>query len=314
MRFAAALLLCATIPTILAQPGPGVVTGNTAVHDPTMCKDDAGTYFVFSTAVGLEIRTSTDRTAWTLEGVVWPDGAPWTDAFTGTSNGNLWAPDCTYLDGTFYLYYAASSFGSQNVVSGSAIFLAKSTTGMPGSWTDEGLVTQTATGDSYNAIDPNLIIEGSNWWLSLGSFWTGIKLQSLNPSTGKPSSSDVIGLAERTANNGAIEASVIYKNGDFFYLFTSWDNCCQGTSSTYNIRVGRSSTVDGGYVDQDGVPLTEGGGTLVLGTHGNIVGPGGQDVFDDVDGPILVYHYYTSAGSFLGINLLDFSSGWPVVV
>lgn len=30
-----------------AQVGPGVVTGNTAVHDPSMCKDAAGKYFVF---------------------------------------------------------------------------------------------------------------------------------------------------------------------------------------------------------------------------------------------------------------------------
>ncbi|THU79896.1 arabinanase [Dendrothele bispora CBS 962.96] len=304
------LVLLTVVSVVFAQPGPGTVTGNTMVHDPTMCKDEAGTYYLFSTAPGIEIRTSTDRIAWTLQGVVWPDGAPWTDQYTLTSNGNLWAPDCTILDGTFYLYYAASSFGSQN----SAIFLAKSTTGAPGSFADEGLVTSTEDGDTYNAIDPNLIIDNGNWWLSLGSFWTGIKIQSLDPSTGKPTSSAVTGLAERTANNGAIEASVIYKNGDFYYLFTSWDNCCQGTSSTYNIRVGRSTSVDGGYVDQDGVPLTEGGGTLVLGTHGDIVGPGGQDILDDVDGPNLVYHYYTSAGNFLGINLLDFSSGWPVVV
>lgn len=30
-----------------AVVGPGVVTGDTAVHDPTMCKDNSGTYFVF---------------------------------------------------------------------------------------------------------------------------------------------------------------------------------------------------------------------------------------------------------------------------
>jgi arabinan endo-1,5-alpha-L-arabinosidase len=89
-----------------AQVGPGVVTGNTAVHDPTMCKDASGRYFVFcefmrgmlylvvliaiirvATAPGIEIRTSTDRTAWTLVGKVWPNGAPWTDQYTGTSNG-----------------------------------------------------------------------------------------------------------------------------------------------------------------------------------------------------------------------------------
>lgn len=104
----------------------------------------------------------------------------------------------------------------------------------------------------------SLLIDGSNWYLSLGSFWTGIKLEtfvtsftstfiylfwklSLSSSTGKPASSTVTSLATRTANNGAIEASVIYKSGSFYYLFSSWDNCCQGTASTYNIRVGRST-------------------------------------------------------------------------
>ncbi|KAF7331449.1 Arabinan endo-1,5-alpha-L-arabinosidase [Mycena kentingensis (nom. inval.)] len=294
-----------------AVVGPGRVTGNTAVHDPSMCKSASGMYFVFSTGVGIEIRTSPDRTAWTLVGSVWPRGVDtWTNEYTGTSNGVLWAPDCTVVGNTFYLYYAASTFGSQK----SAIFFAKSTTGMPGSWTNQGLVTSTAAGATYNAIDPNLLIDGSNWFLSLGSFWSGIKVETLSSSTGKPTSSAVTSLATRTANNGAIEASATYKFGSFYYLFTSWDNCCQGTSSTYNIRVGRSTSPTGGFVDQAGVSLLNGGGTLVLGTHDNIVGPGGQDIMTDTDGPILVYHYYTSSGSFLGINRLDFSSGWPVVV
>lgn len=30
-----------------AVVGPGTVTGNTAVADPTICKDNSGTYFVF---------------------------------------------------------------------------------------------------------------------------------------------------------------------------------------------------------------------------------------------------------------------------
>ncbi|KAJ3926853.1 MAG: glycosyl hydrolase [Lentinula lateritia] len=261
------LSLSALSSVVKAVVGPGVVTGNTAVHDPTMCKHDKGTYYVFSTGVGIEIRTSPDRTAWTLAGLVWPNGASWTDPYTGTTNG----------------------------------------------FTNEGLVTSTSAGASYNAIDPNLLVVGSTWFLSLGSFWTGIKGQPLGSSTGKPTTTAVTALAQRFVNSDAIEASVIYQFGSFYYLFTSWDLCCQGTSSTYNIRVGRSTAYNGGYVDASGVALTNGGGTLVLGTHDSIVGPGGQDLMTDADGPILVYHYYTSAGSFLGINRLDFSSGWPVV-
>lgn len=310
MRWLSALASLSFATFGYAVVGPGVVTGNTAVHDPTMCKDNSGKYFVFSTAVGIEIRTSTDRTAWTLIGKVWPNGASWTDQYTGTSNGNLWAPDCTVVNGQFFLYYAASSFGSQN----SAIFLAKSSTGMPGSFTHVGMVTSTSSANDYNAIDPNLLIDGSNWYLSLGSFWTGIKSMNINSSSGLLRDSSVTSLATRTANSGAIEASSIFKFNNLYYLFTSWDNCCQGTSSTYNIRVGRSTSPTGGFIDQAGVSLLNGGGTLVLGSHDSIIGPGGQDLLLDGDGPILIYHYYTPSGSFLGINRLDFSSGWPVVV
>ncbi|KAI0030562.1 arabinanase [Vararia minispora EC-137] len=295
-----------------AYPNPGLVTGDiTGVHDPTLCRDNSGKYWLFSTGTGIQIRTSTDRTAWTYIGEVFPNGAPSsTNTYTGTNNGDLWAPDCTYSNGQFYLYYAASTFGSQN----SAIFFAKSTTGAPGSWVDEGLVTSSSSAVNYNAIDPNLLIDGKNWILTLGSFWTGIKEMTLGSSTGKPSSSSVTSLAQRTANNGAIEASILWKQGSFYYLFTSWDNCCNGLSSTYNIRVGRSASPSGPFVDQAGVRLLNGGGSLILETHGSIVGPGGQDLMTDVDGVVLVYHYYTATTSILGINLLDFSSGWPVVV
>ena len=128
-------LYCAIIllSLLIFNPNEREVTGNTAVHDPTMCKDDSGTYYVFcksfghidprlcglsqysvatsqtyhdvtvpisnraATGVGLEIRTSPDRTAWTFTGLVWPNGASWTDEYTGTSNGYVY--ECLHLNG-----------------------------------------------------------------------------------------------------------------------------------------------------------------------------------------------------------------------
>ncbi|KAF9260955.1 glycoside hydrolase family 43 protein [Marasmius fiardii PR-910] len=307
MRLLSVTIALALAATVSAQVGPGRVTGDTALHDPTMCKDRNGKYWVYSTGQGIPVRSSRDRTAFKLEGKVWPNGAPWTDRFTGKSNGDLWAPDCYYSGGTFHLFYSASTFGSRN----SGIFYATSRTGAPGSFTDKGLVTSTSSSSNYNAIDPDLLVVGNTWYLSLGSFWTGIKSFTLDPKTGKTTGS-ITSLAQRPG--GAMEASTVFKNGNFYYLFTSWDKCCSGTFSTYNIRVGRSSRPNGGFVDKSGVALTAGGGTVVFATHGGMVGPGGQDIFNDGDGPILVYHYYTSSGSFLGINRLDFSSGWPVSV
>ena len=92
----------------------------------------------------------------------------------------------------------------------------------------------------------SLLVDGGKWYLSFGSFWSGIKLMSLNPSTGLPSSTALTSIAKRTANSklevsilvqvlnlragGAVEASSIYKNGSYYYLFTSWDTCCAGMS------------------------------------------------------------------------------------
>lgn len=52
MRWLSALALLSFATFGYAVVGPGVVTGNTAVHDPTMCKDNSGKWFVFCTSTG----------------------------------------------------------------------------------------------------------------------------------------------------------------------------------------------------------------------------------------------------------------------
>lgn len=293
--------------------GPGVVRGDVLVHDPSMVRGPNGTYVLVSTAPGLAIRTSTDRTTFTYRGVAFPAGAPWTDPYTRTSNGNLWAPDISYHNGSFYLYYAASSFGS-NV---SAIFLATSPTGAPGTWTDRGMVYSTTASSDHNAIDPNLYV-GSNgrWWLTLGSFWTGLKQIELDPSTGLRKGRSLSSVAARPGSK-ALEAPAVIKHGSYYYLFMSWDSCCRGASSTYRIMVGRGKDIRGPFYDRRGIALLNGGGTQLLATRGKYVGPGGQSVVSDVDGDLLTYHYYDAGDggrAKLGLNLLGWDgSGWPYV-
>jgi arabinan endo-1,5-alpha-L-arabinosidase len=296
-----------------SYPNPGRVTGSTGAHDPAVVKAPNGTYIVVTTGDNLPIKTSTDRTAWQNAGVVWPNGASWTSPYTNGGR-SLWAPDISYRNGQFYLYYSASTFGSQR----SAIFLATSPTGAAGSWTNQGLVIESSTAVNYNAIDPNLVVDDAGqWWLSFGSFWTGIKLIRLDPNTGRRSTSDtaVRAIAQRTTAGGAVEAPFIYRHGGYYYQFVSFDRCCQGASSTYRIMVGRSTSVTGPYTDRNGVAMTSGGGTQVLAGHGSIHGPGHQAVLGDSSGDVLFYHYYADNGaSFLGINLLGWdAAGWPYV-
>jgi arabinan endo-1,5-alpha-L-arabinosidase len=71
-----------------------------------------GTYCLFSTHQGIEIRTSTDRTHFTRDGSVFPNGVAWASAY-GTIT-DPWAPDVAFHTGTYWLYYAVSSFGSNH--------------------------------------------------------------------------------------------------------------------------------------------------------------------------------------------------------
>ncbi|MBG0566012.1 arabinan endo-1,5-alpha-L-arabinosidase [Actinoplanes aureus] len=307
----AAVPLAAATPTTppAAYPNPGVVTGDIGMHDPTIVRRPNGGYLVAHTGNNIALKTSTDRTAFRNAGAVFPGGASWTTTYTGGSR-NLWAPDLTYRDGRYWLYYSASTFGSNR----SAIFLATSTTGESGTWTNQGLVIESRSSDNFNAIDPNLFVDSDGrWWLSFGSFWSGIKLVALNPSTGKRADNTIHSIAGR--GGGAIEAPVIVKRGSYYYLWVSFDRCCQGASSTYRVMVGRSTSVTGPYVARNGTAMNSGGGTQVLAGHGNIHGPGHQAVLADSDADALVYHYYANNGaSLLGINLIGYdTAGWPFV-
>ncbi|WP_438816881.1 arabinan endo-1,5-alpha-L-arabinosidase [Umezawaea beigongshangensis] len=300
-----------TVPTAgaAAYPGPGVVTGDTGVHDPAVVKRPTGGYLIAHTGDGISLKTSTDRTAFRNAGAAFPGGAPWTTAYTGGSR-SLWAPDLAHRNGQYWLYYSASTFGSNR----SAIFLATSPSGNSGTWTDRGLVIESRTSDDFNAIDPNLVVDDQGrWWLSFGSFWSGIKVVALDAGTGKRSDSTIRSIAGR--GGGAIEAPFIVKSGSYYYLYVSFDLCCRGAASTYRVVVGRSTSVTGPYRDRNGVAMTSGGGTEVVASHGNVHGPGHQAVFTDTDSDVLVYHYYADNGTpLLGINLLALdAAGWPYI-
>lgn len=267
------------------------------------------TYYLYATAPGITIKTSTDRINFKSAGVAFPNGLSWCDSYTA-SDRNIWAPEVRYVNGQFYMYYSCSSFGSRN----SAIFLATSSTGLQGSWTNKGKVYSTTSTSTFNSIDPGLLIDGSKWWLTLGSFGTGIYQLPINPSTGLASSTSLNHLAQR-GGDASIEGASIFKHGSYYYLFVAFDLCCKGASSTYRIMVGRSSSPNGGFVDKAGVSMLNGGGTEILAGHGNYHGPGGQGVLSDVDGDLLVYHYYDAAGTAkLGVNKLSWSGDWPTVV
>ncbi|NOX96725.1 MAG: arabinan endo-1,5-alpha-L-arabinosidase, partial [Nitrospirae bacterium] len=250
------------------------------VHDPSIIKQ-ADTFYVFSTGHGIPIRRSTNLYDWENIGSVFKKMPDWMPKLVPGVKFP-WAPDISFFNGRYHLYYSVSTFGSNK----SAIGLATNKTLDPQDkdykWVDQGPVLQSQPdSDDWNAIDPNVILdEKGQLWMSFGSFWGGIKLCRLNLETGKRADEKLFSIASRPVAK-AIEAPFIIHMKGFYYLFVSFDFCCRGADSTYKIMVGRSKKITGPYYDRAGWPLMKGGGTLLLAGYGNYRGPGHNAILID---------------------------------
>jgi arabinan endo-1,5-alpha-L-arabinosidase len=311
-------------PATAAQPSD--LTGQVAgVTDPAIIKQGS-TYYIFSTGPGIPIRASTDLVHWQLDCQVFSALPAWAASMVPGAS-ELWAPGIAYFNGEYHLYYAVSTFGSNRSVIGLATNLTLDPTARDYRWVDQGAVIASTPGKTdWNAIDPAPIVaDGTHVWLAFGSQWSGIKLAAIDPATGKliagnvPRGSSPIAklfsLASRPTS-GPIEAPFIVYNDGYYYLFVSFNDCCMGAASTYEIAVGRSRSITGPYRDRSGKPMTHGGGTLVLRGSGTVRGPGSNGILADGGQDWIVYHYYDAADggiAKLGIQPLAWTSdGWPV--
>jgi arabinan endo-1,5-alpha-L-arabinosidase len=221
---------------------------------------------------------------------------------------NVWAPDVKYFNGRYWCYYSVSEYGKNN----SAIGLTSCSSIVKGDWRDDGMVIYSKSGThAYNAIDGDLTIDASgNPWLSFGSWFDGIHVVRLSTSTMKPTGT-IYSIAKRS---GGIEGpNIVYANG-YYYLFVSIDKCCAGTSSTYKIAYGRSSSITGPYVNKSGTAMTSGGYSLLDSGNTRWKGPGGQDVYQNGSAWVIARHAYdanNNGAPTLLISDLYWSSSWP---
>ncbi len=260
-----------------------------------------GTYYLFGTGRGIQVWSSPDLKEWTHLPPVFASPPAWAAKVAPGFQGDIWAPDISYHNGTYYVYFAVSAFGRN----ASAIGLATNRTLDPKDpkyhWVDHGVVVRSVPGrDMWNAIDPQLFVDTDGTpWLTFGSFWGGIKLVKLAPGLTKPADppewhtiaarNRYWKLDERDAGDaanpnlnvdslyprrvvrmehdmqsGSIEAPFIFHAHGWYYLFVSWDRCCRGVNSTYKVVVGRSRDVRGPYVDRQGQKMIYGGGSMVV--------------------------------------------------
>ena len=214
-----------------------------------------------------------------------------------------------------------------------------------GLWNDEGCIITSREGrDNWNAIDPNFVIDDQDRpWLVWGTFWDGIQLARLdttmhiakgekprtiarrfnldsnasknalpiNPNPPKNPTSDFAGP-------NAIEAPFIFKHAGYYYLFVSWDYCCQGSKSNYRVAVGRSKTIDGPYLDRNGIDMRYGGGNLFIEGDKKAFEAAGHCAAYHIDGQdVFICHGYSIAHQGASILIQRPISwtpdGWPTL-
>ena len=320
------LMLCVQL---FAQPGTQRPFNDTLppVHDPVIIRQDS-TWYIFATGQGISVLSSTDMKHWKPALPVFDKAPAWAVKTIPGFIGHVWAPDISFHNGQYYLYYSVSAFGKNTSAIGVATNKTLDASAADFKWVDHGMVVQSVPGrDMWNAIDPNLILDDNKTpWLVFGSFWNGMKMVKLSDdlkSVAQPETWVTVAsrkrdfiLPDSVAGDAAIEAPFIYKHDNLYYLFVSFDYCCRGEKSTYKMMVGRSKKVMGPYADRDGVPMNTGGGSVVLEGDKNWYGTGHNAVaaFNGVD--YLVYHAYDAndnGRSKLQIEKIVWVNGWPYV-
>ena len=310
------------------------------VHDPSIFKDPkSGTYYVYSTGM-IDIFKSDDLITWTKTVNTLPEVPQCVyDAYKHDDKSqysNIWAPDMYYDESdTATPYHLTCSYSDAFGQNNSAIILFKSAS-PEGPWENGQIIFQSKSDDPelgrVNAIDSNICAdhETGQKYMVYGSFWEGIHIKELNDDyTVKDPNTVGTRIMSRFRGIGGPEGAYVVYNEDtgYYYLFTSYDSL----SDTYQIRVARSKSITGPYVDENGNsvdrfddPETEANNTYgykLIGSYQfpmgtTYYGPGHNSVLHDGDNWYLVHHVRTVKGGYATLNVRPMywnADGWPVV-
>jgi Beta-xylosidase len=259
--------------------------------DPTVIRGGDGWFYAYGTE-----NTWTDDVSHLVPVVRSKNLIQWQyvrDAFASrptwkTTGGGIWAPDVTYMNSRYYMFYSMSTWGDSNPGIGMAISNTPA-----GPFTDQGKVFDSSTIGVNNSIDPfffqTQVGDTTKSYLFWGSFSGiyGIELSSNYKTT--------VGQKFKIAGN-AFEASYIVERNNKFYFFGSVGSCCDGVNSQYHVNVAVANSLKGPYYDKNGNTIINDGqvGSPFLSGSQSLgwVGPGHNSkiVTDDNGNDYFIYH------------------------
>lgn len=256
-----------------------------AVHDPSVIRAEDGSFYVFGSH--LASARSSDLMNWQyvangvdannpLHGTIPTDGNQWTGA------PGSWAADVIKLkNGKYYFYYSFCGVPPNAECNAPRAYLGVAMSDrIDGEYVDQGIflrsgmtAAEIAAGygpegiASYdarihpNTIDPDVFYDHrGKLWMTYGSYSGGIFILQMDETTGKPLPGQGYGKHLAGGNHSAIEGSYILYSPQtrYYYMFASFGGFV--STDGYNIRIARSRTPDGPYLDAEGRDLAQASG------------------------------------------------------
>ena len=241
--------------------------------------------------------TSTDLVNWKQAGYIFNKPPEWTSS-------SFWAPELYYHNNTFYVYYVAKR-KKDNV---SFIGVATSKDPLKG-FTDHGPILEHGT----EAIDPFITNDNGTLYMTFKAYGLdkrpieilGCKLSP----DGLKVEGEFFSLLKDEERKG-MEGQVLLKKNNYYYLFYSAGGCC-GVGCSYNVRVTRSTKLQGPYEVYAGNPILTANDTWKCPGHGTFVQAYGDRYFYLYHAYSVKDHVYTGREGMLDELVWNTTTGWP---
>jgi len=321
---------------------------NINVHDPSMIMHDSR-YYMFHTGRGISNWVSRDKVNWLRLDPVFNSAPLWTENITSNFDNYISAPNISYHDGKYYLYYSISSTDLND----SAIGLVTNQSVNPSDpdfkWEDQGMVIGSySEKNRWNATDAALTFDENGIpWLAFASHQMGIKMVRLKNdlktveissdtsevytiakrgkfqnvkgeiTTGTSSiqmdNDESIRITEKRQDqqlkNCTLSAPFIFKRDMFYYLFATREPCHQDEDFSDEIIVGRSKSITGPYVGTNGDLMDNGGGSTLIRGNEEYSGVAHNSIYQFEEKNYLVGHAY-NRGNEKGTKLIILEIIW----
>ncbi|KYG27709.1 family 43 glycosylhydrolase [Alkalihalobacillus trypoxylicola] len=285
------------------------------IADPSIIKGEDGFYYAYGTednwgdGMGpriVPIVKSENLVDWQYVGDAFNEKPSWKE------DGGIWAPDISFYNEKYYLYYSQSTWGDSNPAIGVAVSNTPT-----GPFEDQGKLFDSEEIEVNNSIDPQLFVEDDGtpylFWGSWYGIW-GIELSD--------DGLDYIGEKFQIAST-SFEAPYIVKKEDEYIFFGSKGSCCEGQFSEYRVAVGKADSLEGPYFDQSGNDLLYSSGTVILAGGDQFKGPGHNAVVTDEAGQDwMIYHAIDADNPWvdggitrrpLMMDRIIWEDGWPEI-